>query len=93
MENSQLVCTRLSDFVANGQEVQVKVLNHVMQMTGKTAYQLFYLAYSEKCDGEEEEGELERHVQHQYKFSNQTDIVPATVYSFLLEILQGRRSV
>ena len=69
------------------------ILEQACRKTGKTAYQIFYLAYLAKADGEEGEQELENRVKNMFNFSFESDIVPATVYSFALEIITGRREV
>lgn len=69
------------------------ILAQACQKTGKTAYQIFYLAYLAKADGEEGEEELEGRVQNMFRFSQDSEIVPHTVYSFCLDIITERRKV
>jgi len=66
------------------------VLQRAMHKTGKTDYQLFYLAYVTAGSGEPVEDEF---IQSMYALWQGNDILPTVVWVYCTDIMSGSREV
>lgn len=71
--------------------VQMSLLEQVKNKTGKTGFQLYYLAYS-ALDREEDPVDDE-YIQRRFEFDTKYWEPSEFVKNFLLDVLQGRREV